>query len=132
MVAADRYAARDAAAPWSVSYEPLPAVIGVDAAMAADAPRVHEQYPDNTCVVSTHKTDGADEAFAKADVVVKQTLHNQRLIPCPIEPRGVVAQWLTANDEMTVYTSTQVAALRTHLPGHLPQRQRGQGARDRA
>ncbi|MDX6546543.1 MAG: aerobic carbon-monoxide dehydrogenase large subunit [Gaiellales bacterium] len=108
VVAADRYAARDAADAVSVSYEPLPAVIGVDAAMAADAPRVHEEYPDNTCVVLTHKTDGADDAFANADVVVKQTLHNQRLIPCAIEPRGVVAHWLTANDELTVHTSTQV------------------------
>jgi aerobic carbon-monoxide dehydrogenase large subunit len=108
VVAADRYAARDAADAVSVSYEPLPAVIGVDAAMAADAPRVHEEYPDNTCVVLSHKTDGVEDAFAKADVVVKHTLHNQRLIPCAIETRGVVAQWLTANDELTVYTSTQV------------------------
>jgi carbon-monoxide dehydrogenase large subunit len=108
VVAADRYAARDAADAVSVSYEPLPAVIGVDAAMAADAPRVHEEYPDNTCVVLSHKTDGVEDAFAKADVVVKHTLHNQRLIPCAIETRGVVAQWLTSNDELTVYTSTQV------------------------
>ena len=41
-------------------------------------------------------TDGVDEAFAAADVVVKQTLHNQRLIPGAIEPRGVVAHWIGA------------------------------------
>ena len=33
---------------------------------------MHEEYPDNTCVVIENKTDGVDEAFAKADVVVKQ------------------------------------------------------------
>ena len=70
--------------------------------------RVHEEYPDNTCVVIENKTDGVDEAFAKADVVVKQVFRNQRLIPTPIEPRGVVAHWIPSSDELTVYTSTQI------------------------
>ncbi|MGZ4482631.1 MAG: xanthine dehydrogenase family protein molybdopterin-binding subunit, partial [Gaiellales bacterium] len=108
VVATDRYAARDAADAVEVSYAPLPAVIGVEAAMADGAQRVHEAYPDNTCIVLAHKTDGADDAFSRADLVVKQTIHNQRLIPCAIEARGVVAQWLASNDELTVYTSTQV------------------------
>ena len=42
---------------------------------------MHDEYPDNICVVIENVTDGVDEAFASADVVVKQTLHNQRLIP---------------------------------------------------
>src|SRR5262249_28007949 len=29
-------------------------------------------------------------------------------IPCAIEPRGVVAQWIGASDELTMYTSTQI------------------------
>jgi len=108
VVAADRYAARDAADAVSVSYEPLPAAIGLDAAMAADAPRVHEEFPDNTCLVIENVTDGVDKAFADADVVVKQTIRNQRLIPCAIETRGVVANWIGSNDELTMYTSTQI------------------------
>ena len=108
VVAADRYAARDAADAVEVTYSPLPAAIGVEAAMAADAPLIHDAYPDNTCIVLKHATDGVDDAFANADVVVKQTFHNQRLVPCAIEPRGVVANWIDANDEVTLYTSTQV------------------------
>ena len=43
VIAADRYAARDAADAVVVDYEPLPAVIDVDAALADGAPRVHEE-----------------------------------------------------------------------------------------
>ena len=77
--------------------------------MAADAPLIHDDVPrQHLRRPQAHVTDGVDEAFEKADVVVKQTIHNQRLIPCAIEPRGVVADWIDASDELTVYTSTQV------------------------
>ncbi len=116
VVAEQRYAARDGADLVSVDYDPIPAVIGVDAAMATDAPRVHEEYPDNTCVVITNKTAGADAAFAAADVVVKQRIHNQRTVPGSIEPRGTVAHWVQASDELTVWSSTQIPHfLRTFL-----------------
>jgi carbon-monoxide dehydrogenase large subunit len=116
VIAADRYAARDAADAVEVSYEPLPAVIGVDAALADGAPKVHDDLPDNVSLVMHHRTDGVDAAFERADRVVKHTLKNQRLIHAPIETRGVVAQWNTASDELTVYSSTQVPHfLRTFL-----------------
>ena len=66
VVATDRYAARDGADLVDVSYEQLPAVIGVETRAADGAPRVHEEYPDNTVVVIENKTDGVDEAFATA------------------------------------------------------------------
>ena len=63
-----------------------------------------------------HKTDGIDDAFAKADVVVEHTIRNQRLIHVPIETRGVVADWNPATDDLVVYSSTQVPHfLRTFL-----------------
>jgi carbon-monoxide dehydrogenase large subunit len=116
VLAADRYLARDAADAVIVSYDPLPPVIGVDAAMAEGAPVIHDEVPDNIGLVLTHKTDGFDEAFARADVVVEHSFKNQRLIHVPIEPRGVVADWNPASDDLTVYSSTQVPHfLRTFL-----------------
>ena len=108
MIAADRYAARDAADAVVVDYDPLPAVIDADAALADGAPRVHEELDSNVGLVLAHKTEGFDEAFAEAEVVVKQTIKNQRLTHVPIETRGVVADWNPATDELVVYTSTQV------------------------
>jgi carbon-monoxide dehydrogenase large subunit len=116
VLAEDRYLAADAADAVVASYDPLPPVIGVEAAMADGAPVIHEECPGNIGLVLKHKTDGLDDAFAKADVVVEATLKNQRLIHVPIEPRGVVADWNPASDDLTVYSSTQVPHfLRTFL-----------------
>ena len=116
VIAADRYAARDAADAVQVDYAPLQAVIGVDAALAEGAPRIHEELDSNVGLVLAHKTDGLDAAFAGADVIVEHTIHNQRLIHVPIETRGVVADWNPASDDLVVYSSTQVPHfLRTFL-----------------
>jgi carbon-monoxide dehydrogenase large subunit len=116
VIAADRYAARDAVDAVVVDYAPLTAVIGVDAALAEGAPRIHEELDSNVGLILTHKTEGIDAAFAKAEVVVKHTIHNQRLIHVPMETRGVVADWNPASDELTVYSSTQIPHfLRTFL-----------------
>ena len=116
VIAADRYTAADAAAAVEVSYNPLPAVITPEAALADGAPTIHEELDSNVGLVLAHKTDGVDEAFANAEVVVKHTIRNQRLIHVPIETRGVVADWNTASDELVVHSSTQVPHfLRTFL-----------------
>jgi carbon-monoxide dehydrogenase large subunit len=108
VIADDRYAARDAADAVEVSIDRLPPVIGVEAALADGAPAVHDEIPDNVGLILEHRTDGIDDAFANADVVVKQTLRNQRLVHGSIETRGVVADWVPASDTLTIYSSTQV------------------------
>jgi carbon-monoxide dehydrogenase large subunit len=116
VVADDRYAARDGVEAVVVDYDPLPAVITPEAALADGAPLVHDDVPGNVPLVLEHRTDGVDAAFAAADVVVRHTLHNQRLIHVPIETRGVVADWVPSSDQLTVYSSTQVPHfLRTFL-----------------
>ncbi|HEX5559453.1 MAG TPA: molybdopterin cofactor-binding domain-containing protein [Gaiellales bacterium] len=116
VIAADRYTARDAADAVEVGYAELPAVLGVEAALADGAPRVHEELDSNVGLVLAHRTDGVDEAFARADVVCEATIRNQRLIHVPIETRGVVADWNPASDELVVTSSTQVPHfLRTFL-----------------
>ena len=108
VVAEDRYAARDAADLVAVDYEPLPAVINAEDALAEGAPAVHEAAPDNVCCTIVHKTEGFDPMFGAAPVHVKLTIDNQRLTPVAIEPRGVLADWTTSSDELVLYTSTQV------------------------
>ena len=47
---------------------------------------------------------------------MKQRLVHQRLAPIAIEPRGVVAQYLSADKELTVWSSTQIPhMLKSHL-----------------
>jgi aerobic carbon-monoxide dehydrogenase large subunit len=111
VVASDRYIARDAAEAIEVDYDPLPAVSDPEKALAPGAPAVHPEWPDNTAF-NYHQDGGdIDKAFAEADVIVKQRITSQRLIPSAMETRGVVAQWLAGDRALTLHTSTQVPHL---------------------
>ena len=111
VVATDRYLARDAADAVEVDYEPLPAVTDPEKAMAAGAPAVHPEWPDN--IAFTYHQDGGDtaQAFRDADVVVRQRIVSQRLIPSAMEARAVLADWRSGERSLTLYSSTQIPHL---------------------
>ncbi len=120
VVARDKYLARDAADKVEIDYEVLQAVADPEKALAPGAPPVHPQWPDN--IAFTFHQDGGDiaKAFAEADVVVKQRITSQRLVPNAMETRGVVAEWRGADRQLNLYTSTQVPHLvRTLVAGML-------------
>ncbi len=108
VVATDRYKAQDALEFIEVDYEVLPAVVDVEAALEDKAPLVHEDLGTNKCYTWPLGTGDIDDAFSKADVVVKGRYVQQRLIPSAIEPRAVVANPEPATGDLTLYTSTQV------------------------
>jgi aerobic carbon-monoxide dehydrogenase large subunit len=108
VVAESRALAKDAAELVDVDYEPLDAVIDPEAALADGAPLVHEEFGTNHCYTWTLKTDNADGVFADAPVTVKERYRQQRLVPNAMEPRGVLAQHLPAEDEYTLWSATQV------------------------
>ncbi|MGH9737441.1 MAG: xanthine dehydrogenase family protein molybdopterin-binding subunit [Candidatus Acidiferrales bacterium] len=111
VVAQDRYMAEDAAELIEVDYEPLPAVADPEKALAPNAPAVHPEWPDNTAFTFHQDGGDVDKAFAEADVVVKQRITSQRLIPMAMETRGVVAEWHGADRQLNLYTSTQIPHL---------------------
>jgi carbon-monoxide dehydrogenase large subunit len=107
VVASDRYIARDAAELIEVDYEAKQAVADPEKALAPGAPAVHPQWPDNTAFTFHQEGGDTDKAFAQADLIVKQRIVSQRLIPSPMETRGVIADWRAAERSLTVFTSTQ-------------------------
>lgn len=111
VVAGDKYVARDAADRIEVDYDVLPAVADPEKALAPGAPAVHPEWPDNTAF--TYHQEGGDiaQAFAEADVIVKQRITSQRLIPTPMETRGVVADFKSGDKALTIYSSTQIPHL---------------------
>jgi carbon-monoxide dehydrogenase large subunit len=120
VVATDKYIARDAADLVEVDYEPLPAVADPEAALKPGAPLVHPQYSDNVAFRYHQEGGEVDQAFAEADVVVKQRITSQRLIPTSMETRGVVAEWRSGDKSLTLYSSTQIPhLLRTGLAAML-------------
>ena len=111
VVATDRYLARDAADLVEVDYDVLPAVADPEKALAKGAPAVHPEWPDNTAFTFHQEGGDVDKAFAEADLVVKQRMTSQRLIPMALETRGVVAEWRGADRQLNLYTSTQIPHL---------------------
>ena len=107
VVAADRYQARDAADAVDVDYEPLPAVVDAFKATQPNAPQLHDDVANNVCF-HWHVTGGdVESAFKSAEVIVRDHIINQRLIPNAMEPRGAVAQYLSATGGFTLWSSTQ-------------------------
>jgi carbon-monoxide dehydrogenase large subunit len=111
VVAMDRYIARDAADLIEVDYDVRQAVADPEKALAPGAPAVHPQWPDNTAFTFHQEGGDVDKAFAEADVIVKERIVSQRLIPSSMETRGVVAEWRAAERSLTLYTSTQAPHL---------------------
>ncbi|MBV8818434.1 MAG: xanthine dehydrogenase family protein molybdopterin-binding subunit, partial [Acidobacteriaceae bacterium] len=111
VVATDKYIARDAVDLIEVEWEPLPAVTDPEKAIAAGAPAVHPEWPDNVAFNYHQEGGDVDKAFAEADVVVKQRITSQRLIPSPMETRGVVADYNAGDKSLTMWSSTQIPHL---------------------
>jgi len=105
VVARDRYAAADAVGSVDVSYEPLEPVLDLRTALDENAPKVHDT--GNMSYEFVFPTSGdIDAAFSGADVVVEREYRQQRLIPCAMEPRAVVASWV--GDDVTLWSATQI------------------------
>ncbi len=115
VVATDRYVARDAVDLIEVDWEPLAAVADPEKAIAPGAPAVHPEWPDNTAFTFHQENGEVDKVFAEAEVVVKQRITSQRLIPSPMEPRGVVADYKSGDKTMTIYSSSQIPHLMRNL-----------------
>ena len=107
VVAEDRYQAQDAVELIDVDYDPLPAVVDPQKAAATGAPQLHADMPGNQAFHWTVAGGDVDAAFAKADVIVKDRIIQQRLIPTAMEPRATLARYVPATGELTVWNTTQ-------------------------
>ncbi|MEL0342241.1 MAG: xanthine dehydrogenase family protein molybdopterin-binding subunit [Deltaproteobacteria bacterium] len=108
VVAEDRNIAEDASSKIVVDYEELPTVVSAEEAIKPGAPQLHENAPNNICMEwECGNQEGTEKALGEADVVVKEQLVNQRLIPSSMEPRGAIADYQPATEEFTVWMTSQ-------------------------
>ena len=110
VVAQDRYAAADAAELISVDYEELPAVVDVEQAAAGGAV-IHESFGDNIAYQLTSGEGDIEAAMSSADRIVTQKMVHQRLAPIAMEGRGVLARYFPGEEELTLWSSTQIPHL---------------------
>jgi aerobic carbon-monoxide dehydrogenase large subunit len=102
-------AAKDAAEAVVVDYEALPAVVDLEDALS-DRVVIHEALGTNKSYTWELNPDAeaVERAFAEAAHTVDETYIQQRLLPCAMEPRGVVAVPEPFGGNFTVYSATQI------------------------
>ena len=100
--------AKDAAEAITVTWEALPHVIGVTAALKPGAAMVWPQHRNNVAFDVTLGNKAATaRAFAAAARTVSLTLVNQRVVANYLDTRGVVAEFDSADERLTLTLSSQ-------------------------
>ncbi|MGZ4762905.1 MAG: xanthine dehydrogenase family protein molybdopterin-binding subunit [Ilumatobacteraceae bacterium] len=104
--------AKDAADLVIVDYEPLPAAVTAEDALADGAPILFDGHTDNVAMSTTDPVN--PDLFGDADVIVRGRYVNQRLAVAPIEPHGA-ASAIGDDGRLLVYGSTQMPHLLLNL-----------------
>jgi aerobic carbon-monoxide dehydrogenase large subunit len=111
VIATDPYVARDAAALVEVDYEVLQAVVTPQKALEPGAPLIRDEKEGQKDNHIYHWEAGdkakTEEAFAKADRVVKLDTFYPRCHPSPLETCGIVADINPATGHATLYMTSQ-------------------------
>ncbi len=108
VVARDRYVAEDAVERIAVSYDVLPAVVGIQAARRAEH-LVHGDVPGNVAATLVQQTGDAEAAIAAAPHRLELDLSIERSASTPLEGRGVLARWDADSRRLRLWSSTQTS-----------------------
>jgi carbon-monoxide dehydrogenase large subunit len=106
VIADDPYRAWDALDLIRVEYEPLPALVDMDAALAPGAPVLHEETASNVVAEWRQRVGDVEAAFRAADVVVRTRVRLARGGAHPLEPRGLIVRW--ADERLTMWGAVQM------------------------
>ena len=108
VVAESRYIAEDALDLIEVDYEPLPAVTGINDALT-DSVLVHPANGTNLAGSAEINVGDVDTAFSGADYVRSEEFRTNRHTANPMETRGLVASYDSADGHMRVWGPTKVS-----------------------
>jgi aerobic carbon-monoxide dehydrogenase large subunit len=107
VAAPDRYLAEDIAELVTVEYDPLPAVVDVEAATKPGAPRLYEEWPDNVVMHQAFTAGDPDRVLSTAGVVVRRRFRTNRHTAVPLEGRGCIARYDDWDRTLTVWIGHQ-------------------------
>ncbi|MEU0515946.1 xanthine dehydrogenase family protein molybdopterin-binding subunit [Amycolatopsis sp. NPDC006125] len=103
----ERYQLADAAELVDIDYDPLDVVASIDSALSDET----VLFPDQgTNLLQTTGGEFDDTAFDECEVVVTETILNQRVAPAPLEVRGAACAW-GEDGRLTLWLSTQNAQI---------------------
>jgi 2-furoyl-CoA dehydrogenase large subunit len=107
VVATDRYLAEDAIDLIEVRYAPRPAVIDPLAALAPEAPVLHDGFGGNVASDRSFRYGDPEQAFASAPHRISIDVSYPRNSCTPIETYGVVAEYDPGEDAYDVLANFQ-------------------------
>jgi 4-hydroxybenzoyl-CoA reductase subunit alpha len=110
VAAVDDNAAFEAAALIQVEYEPLPAVLELDKALAPGAPQLHVKAPGNLAWEAKEEFDDPDAVFAASDLIIEGAYASNPSHNCYAEFHVCVADFSRA-DKLVMWSPTQSAVL---------------------
>src|SRR6202007_1646755 len=108
IVAESRYVAEDAADLIALELDDLDPVAGIDQALRAGSPKVHEHLASNVVAEFRVVKGDATAALAAAPHRLHHTFYNHRYLALPMECRGFLADDDARQDSITIWSSTQV------------------------
>jgi aerobic carbon-monoxide dehydrogenase large subunit len=107
VVAQTRAQAEDAASRVEVTWKPLKAVLDMETALDAKTPVIHKELGDNLTFQREHVQGDVEAALKASHKVVEATFHTGRHTGVCMEPRSILADYNPADNQLTVYHSTQ-------------------------
>ena len=118
VAATTREAAEAALAAIEVVYEPLPAVLDLEAALAPGAPLIHEAWETYAAIPILHREGNVchrarivvgdvERGFAEADRIFEHRFRTAMVHQGYTEPRAAVASW-DSSGQVTVWSNTQL------------------------
>ena len=120
VIARDRYVAEDGAEVVRVDYEPLPAIVSMDAATAPGAALVDDALGTNRVSHQTFSKGNVEAIKPTAFRVVESSFSQHRQTHLPIETRGCLAEWDEGRQHLTFQIACQVPhPYRTQLAARL-------------
>jgi carbon-monoxide dehydrogenase large subunit len=105
-----RAEAEDVADAVTLDLEELPPIVDMLDAQKPGGPLVHESWGDNF-FLKTEVNGDIEAVAAKAAVVIRREYRMARQCMFPLEGKGVLAYWDNRDEQLVVYTSTQVPHL---------------------
>ncbi|MEM4912560.1 MAG: xanthine dehydrogenase family protein molybdopterin-binding subunit, partial [Metallosphaera sp.] len=104
VVGRDRYSVQDAIDEIEIEYEPLEAVIDPFKSLEPNAPVIHQEFGTN--LIYKDEFIYGEKPFEYKEIT-KQFRYN-RILPSPIEPNAVIAEYNKISGELTIIANTQV------------------------
>ncbi len=107
VAAVDRATAEDAVERVGVVYEPLPAAVDPEQALAPGAPLLYPALGTNVLWHDVLTYGDVDGAFARADGVLRERFEIQRYASTPLETFGCIAEHDAGLDAFAFWTNDQ-------------------------